>query len=388
MGELEGGFYDVSGFHVTKNFILQMMINYYNNKYPEAQITDFNEGSQIRNLLEAFSVDIYHLEFQENSLLRQAFLTTATGHYLDLFGEEYGVQRNIALQAQGVVTFSISSAVNYPISIPANTRITNTETGLFYDTYITVEIPVGATTVDCPVRSMITGAQTNIPANSEFVFYNENLFREVSISNSEAFTDGRDSESDEEYRERLLEVKTSDGFGSKSYYVKLGKISNVHDIALVSSLTRTAKVIVNGYDDTQISDDLLAKVTSLYANEKNLIYNQTFEVAKAEFTTVPLEITIDVSSEIQEDTLKTIIGKYFTGTDSSLNINNQQFVFKGCSVNSSVSRTELMNAIEGIDGVIQITDITSDSEEFTKLEPATDKVLRVEEISITQNVVV
>ena len=31
MGELDGGFYDVSGFKVTKDFILQMMINYYSN---------------------------------------------------------------------------------------------------------------------------------------------------------------------------------------------------------------------------------------------------------------------------------------------------------------------------------------------------------------------
>lgn len=385
MGELDGGFYDVSGFKVTKDFLMQQMINYYNNKYPDAQITDFNEGSQIRNLLETFSTDIYHLEFQENSLLRQAFLTTATGYYLDLFGEEYGIKRNNALQAQGVVTFSISSAVNYPINIPANTRITNTETGLFYDTWTSVEIPVGATSVTCPVRSMITGSKTNIPANSEFVFYNENLLNEVSISNSEAFTEGRDAESDEDYRERLLEEKTSDGFGSKSYYVKLGKIGCVHDIALVDSLTHTAKVIVNGYSDSTISDDLLALVTAQYTNEKNLIYNQTFEVVKAEFTTIPLEISIDVSSELQEETLKTIIKNYFTGANT--NINNQQFVFKGCSVNSIVSRTELMNMIEGIDGVIQITDITSDSEEFTKLEPVTNKVLRVGTIEITQNVV-
>lgn len=385
MGELDGGFYDISGFKVTKDFLMQQMINYYNNKYPDAQITDFNEGSQIRNLLETFSTDIYHLEFQENSLLRQAFLTTATGYYLDLFGEEYGIKRNTALQAQGVVTFSISSAVNYPINIPANTRITNTETGLFYDTWTSVEIPVGTTSVTCPVRSMITGSKTNIPANSEFVFYNENLFNEVSISNSEAFTDGRDAESDEDYRERLLEEKTSDGFGSREYYVKLGRVSGVHDIFLADSASYTAKVIVNGYSDTTISDDLLALVTAQYNNEKNIIYNHSFEVAKAEFTTVPLEITIDVSSELQDSTLQTIIKKYFTG--GILNANNQQFNFKGCSVNSIISKTELMNAIEGIDGVIQITDITSDSEEFTKLEPATNKVLRVGRIDITQNVV-
>ena len=209
----------------------------------------------------------------------------------------------------------------------------------------------------------------------------------VSITNSADFTEGTDQENDEDYRERLLEAKTSDGFGSKSYYVKLGRVKGVHDIALVNSLTKTAKVIVNGFDDIAISNDLLAKVTSLYANEKNVLYNNTFEVVKAEFTTVPLEIEIDVSDEINADTLKTIIGKYFTGTNPSLSINNQQFVFKGCSVNSTVSRTELMNMIERIDGIIQITEITSGDEEFSKLEPATNKVLRAGTITITQNVI-
>ena len=378
-------FYTVTGDKVTIPILVQRMIDYFNSKYPEETITDFNEGSQIRNLLESISTDIFHLEFQDNSLLRQAFLTTANGHYLDLFGEEYGITRNTALQAQGVVTFSISSAVNYPINIPANTRITNTETGLFYDTWTSVEIPVGTTSITCPVRSLITGENTNIPAGSSFVFYNENLLSEVSISNTEDFTGGCDAESDEDYRERLLEAKTSDRFGSKEYYVKLGRVSGVHDIALVSSLTHTAKVIVNGYSDTAISDDLLALVTAQYNNEKNLVYNHSFEVAKAQFTTVDLEITIDVSSELQETTLETIIGKYFTG--GNLNIQNQQFTFKGCSVNSALTRTELMNMIESIDGVIQITEITSGDEEFSKLEPATNKVLRLGTLTITQNVV-
>ena len=387
MSEQDGGFYDVSGFKITIPFLVQKMINYYNNKYDLESITDFNEGSQIRNLLESIAVDIYHLEANDNSLLREAFLTTANGGYLDLHGEGLGISRNQAAQAQGTVTFSISEAVNYLITIPQYTRIVDTATGLYYETWTTVEIPIGETSVDCPVYSVVHGAGTNIPANSDFLFYDQNTFPEVTISNSSAFIGGCDAENDTDYRARLLDAKTSDGFGSKEYYVKLGRIKGVHDIALVDSVTKTAKVIVNGFDDVAISNDLLAKVTSLYANEKNLVYNHSFEVAKAEFTTVPLEIEIDVSSELQEDTLKTIIGKYFTGTTPNLNINNQQFVFKGCSVNNAVSRTELMNMIEGIDGIIQITEITSDDEEFSKLQPATNKVLRSGTIQITQNVV-
>ena len=384
MGELDGGFYDVGGFRVTKDFILQKMINYFNNKYPEAEITDFNEGSQIRNLLESISVDIYHLESLENSLLRQAFITTATGGYLDLHGEGLNVTRGIALQAQGTVTFSISESVNYLITIPQYTRIVDTATGLYYETWTSCEIPIGETSVDCPVYSVVTGAGTNIPAESEFLFYDQNQFQEVSISNDAAFTGGCDAESDEDYRERLIEAKTSDGFGSRKYYTKLGRVKGVHDIALVDSATHTAKVIVNGYQKP-ITDDLLATVTAQYTNEKNLVYNHSFEVQKATFTTVQLEIKLVVTDEIPDSVITQILTNYFNG--GIITANNQQWKTKGCSVNSSITNYELMTLLEQIQGVIQVTEITSGSASFNKLTPSTNKVLKLGNVNITQNVV-
>ena len=381
MGELDGGFYDVGGFRVTKDFILQKMINYFNNKYPEAKITDFNEGSQIRNLLESISVDIYHLESLENSLLRQAFITTATGGYLDLHGEGLNVTRGIALQAQGTVTFSISEPVNYLIKIPQYTRIVDTATGLYYETWTTVEIPIGETSIDCPVYSVVTGAGTNIPAESEFLFYDQNQFRGVSISNDAAFTGGCDAESDEDYRNRLIETKTSDGFGSLQYYKKLGRVKGVHDIALVPSETHTAKVIVNGFQKP-ITDNLLATVTAQYTNEKNLIYSHSFEVEKAQFTTIPLTIVMTVTDEIQDSVIETILNNYFNG--GIINANGQQFTSKGCSVNSKITNYELMNFLESIDGVIQVTSLTSTAS--FPLTPASNKVLKLGTVTITQNI--
>lgn len=384
MGELDGGFYDAGGFHITRDFILQMMINYYNNKYPDSQITDFNEGSEIRNLLESISVDIYHLESLENSMLRQAFLATATGGYLDLHGEGLNVTRSIALQAQGTVTFSISESVNYLIKIPQYTRIVDTATGLYYETWTSCEIPIGETSVDCPVYSVVTGAGTNIPAESEFLFYDQNQFQEVSISNDAAFTGGCDAESDEDYRARLIEAKTSDGFGSREYYTKLGRVKGVHDIALVDSATHTAKVIVNGFQKP-ITDNLLATVTAQYTNEKNLVYNHSFEVEKATFTNVPLEITIGVTDEIPDSVIIQILTNFFNG--GIITANNQQWNHKGCSVNSSLTNYEIMTLLEQIQGVIQVTNITSGGVSFNKLTPATNKVLKLGSVSIIQNVV-
>lgn len=378
-------FYNIIGDKVTPEYLVQRMINYFNDKYPETEITDFNEGSEIRNLLESISRDIYHLEFQENNLLKEAFLATATGSYLDLHGQEYGVNREVAKQSQGTVTFSISEPVNYLIRIPQYTRIVDTATGLYYETWTSCEIPIGETSIDCPVYSVVTGAGTNIPAESEFLFYDQNSFREVSITNSSAFTGGCDAETDEDYRTRLIEAKTSDGFGSREYYTKLGRVKGTHDIALVDSATHTAKVIVNGYDTTAISDDLLAKVTAQYTNEKNLVYSHSFEVAKAQFTTVPLEIIMGVTDEIPDSTIEAILNNYLTG--GILNINGQQFNNKGVSINDKITNYNLMTFIESISGVIQVTGLTSNGSSFSKLEPATNKVLRWGTISITQNVI-
>lgn len=375
-------FYNIIGDKVTPEYLVQRMINYFNDKYPETEITDFNEGSEIRNLLESISRDIYHLEFQENNLLREAFLATATGSYLDLHGQEYSVNREVAKQSQGTVTFSISEPVNYLISIPQYTRIVDTATGLYYETWTSCEIPIGETSVDCPVYSVVTGAGTNIPAESEFLFYDQNSFRGVSITNSSAFTGGCDAETDEDYRTRLIEAKTHDGFGSLAYYRKLGRVKGTHDIALVPSETHTAKVIVNGYQKP-ITDELLATVTAQYTNEKNLVYNHSFEVEKATFTTVDLTIVMTVSDEIQDSVIETILNNYFDG--GIINVNSQQFNSKGCSVNSKITNYELMTFIETIDGVIQVTSLTS-TVDFP-LTPASNKVLKLGTVTITQNIV-
>lgn len=379
-------FYSIEGIKITREYLVQRMIDAYNEKYPDSNITDFNEGSEIRNLLESISADIFHIEYNENLLLRQAFLVTATGSYLDLYGEEYGIAREIAKQAQGTVTFSISEPVNYLITIPQYTRIVETSTGLYYETWTTCEIPIGETSVNCPVYSVVTGAGTNIPSDCDWLFFNENQLKEVTISNSDAFTGGCDAETDTDYRARLLEAKTSDGFGSREYYTKLGRIRGVHDICLseTSMPDVTAKVIVNGFDKP-ITDELLASVTALYANEKNIVYNHKFSVVKATFTTVPLEITVGVTDLIHDDVIVKILKNYFDG--GILNINNQQFNNKGCSVNGIVTNYELMTFIETISGVVQVTSLTSNDESFNKLEPVINKVLKLGQVTITQEIV-
>ena len=154
---------------------------------------------------------------------------------------------------------------------------------------MTVEIPIGETSVDCRCYSQVPGSGTNAEAGTITLFRDANFLPEVSITNAAAFTGGRDTETDEDYRQRLLAVKNQDGFGSREYYTRIGnEVTGVHDVAIVSSASYTGKVLVNGYTKP-LPQSVLTNVTSVYTDEQNLVYNQTFEVAEVDYTDLDLE---------------------------------------------------------------------------------------------------
>ena len=81
-------FINLRGEVISRENLVQQMVDYYSLKLNagESKVTDFNEGSEIRNLLESFAVDIYYLSEMENDVLKQAFVDTATGTWLDKIG--------------------------------------------------------------------------------------------------------------------------------------------------------------------------------------------------------------------------------------------------------------------------------------------------------------
>lgn len=379
------GYYALDGTYVDRNVLVQYMINYYNEKYPDTQITDFNEGSEIRNLLESIAVDIFHLELDDQQILTAAFLSTSYGSYLDLFGEELNTPRKQGLQSQGTVTFSINEAVNYLITIPQYTTLVSSATGLYYHTIITVEIPIGETSVDCPCYSVVPGAGTNAEAGTIDLFEDENTFNGINVTNSEAFTGGRSTETDEDYRNRLLEIKRQDSFGSKEYYNRIGtEVSGVHDIAIVSSTNNyTGKVLVNGYTKP-LPSSVLSEVTSVFTDEQNLVYNQTFEVEEVDYTTLNLEITCVVLDEVEDQQIIDAIQTYIDG--GTRTIANTEITYNGVNINQPITNYVLLTVLEYLPFIVQVTNLTSDEETFNKLTPDTNTVFKLGTVTITQEV--
>ena len=382
MGDEE--FYTVDGQRMDRSVLVQHMIDLFNQKYGDTDITDFNEGSEIRNILEAFACNIFHMELNDMQLLRIAFLPTSYGSWLDLFGEELNLPRDPGRQSQGDVTFSIPEPVNYLITIPQATRLVASDTGLYYDTYMTVEIPIGETSVDCPIYSVVPGAGTNAKADTITLFENTSLYPEVSVTNPLDCTGGTDTESDEDYRTRLLEKKGEDGFGSLEYYKKLGKVDGVHDIALVPSTNGyTGKVLVNGYKKP-LGSSILAEVTSLYSEESNLVYNHTFEVAEVDYTDLGLEIECGVTDEVEDQIFIDALTNFING--GQVTLASTQLSAKGCTINESVTNYQLMTMLETLPFVVQVTSIKKDGDVFHKLTPDTDSVFKLGTVTITQEI--
>ncbi|WP_296885154.1 baseplate J/gp47 family protein [uncultured Methanobrevibacter sp.] len=384
----ERGFYAISGEYISREGLVQKMIDSFNDKYPKPKITDFNEGSVIRNILESIGTDIFHMELNDESLIQLAFLTTMFGSYLDLKGEELQTPRILGSSSIGNVTFSIPEAQTIEITIPSGTVLVDSETGYYFNTTAETRINIGDTSCSVSAVSQVTGEAANSRAGKITVFRDNKPSELLSVTNNAAFTGGTDYEEDEAYRERLLAKQGEDSFGSREYYIRLGEsVDGVHDVLLTDATGYTGKVLVNG-DEKPLDDDILALVVAQYI-EPNLVYKQTFLVEECDYTEVDLEITAGVYEEVDDQLFIDVLETLFNGglyvsesTSQNLNLN-----YPGLRINEPLTVYQLLTALEAPSFVSQITNITSDSETFNKLTPDENECLKLGTVSITQNVI-
>ena len=91
------------------------------------QLSDFQEGSVVRSLLESFSVELALLYEQLDLVYQSGFVDTASGPDLDRVVAVLGLNRNEPDFATGVVTFSRDPGSNVEVTIPIATLVTTEE---------------------------------------------------------------------------------------------------------------------------------------------------------------------------------------------------------------------------------------------------------------------
>lgn len=389
MAEGDGSYYNIFGVEVTNKSLVQIMIDTFNKKYPDTNITDFNEGSQIRNVLEALASLALHVELNDDNILRAVFLSLSYGRYLDLFGEELNRPRDNGSVSTGTVVFTIPEAATQEIIIPDSTVLLDNTEGIEFLTNGDVVIGVGETQTEAVVNSVVLGAFANVGADKITVFRDNPVVTGLTVTNPEKCTGGRDTEMDDEYRERLLKVRAKDNFGSIEYYVNLGMdVDGVHDVVLTDSTVYTGKVIVNG-DDKPLPSDVLVNVVAVYNTEANLVYKQSFEVEPVQYTTVDLEMSVGVTEIVDDSIFVDVLtllfdGGYFESASTSRNI---EINYQGLNINELLTNYQILTIIEALKFVVQVTSLTSNDETFKELTPAENTVLRLGNVTVTQDLV-
>jgi uncharacterized phage protein gp47/JayE len=133
-------------------------------------LTNFNVGSVIRTLTEGIAEVVGELYAFASDMLKQGFLDTASGVWLDRKAAEYGVTRNPANETEGLVVFSrdVARATNIPIPAGSVVATPRDQSGLEYR-YLTTEDAVllaDETSVTVQVLAEGAGSAWNVGAGS------------------------------------------------------------------------------------------------------------------------------------------------------------------------------------------------------------------------------
>jgi len=376
-------FYNILGEEVSRSNLVQEMIDYYSLKLSvgDTRVTDFNEGSEIRNLLEAFAVDVYVLMELCNEAGRIAFIDTSYGEWLDRIGANPFVQlsRNTGDYSTGFVSFSIPAVSSNAVTIPEGTVVLSTDNGLEYGTNREAVIAVGETSVTVAVTCLTVGADGDCPADTVTVIDNDYVdVVGLSVTNSDNITGGVDYEDDDAYRERLLAFVRKDDFGSMGYYIDLCEaVEGVHDVLLVNDASYTKKILVNG-DVKPTPDTVLVDVLSAVSDTENLVIGHSFTVDKPSYTTVALTVnlTVEDSDDLTSADVTTLLEDFFNGGERIVGLE-----FDGLNIGEAVSKNALYGALELFDTVVSVEALYNSSE-VTTISVDADKVLKLGTLTI------
>ena len=391
----EETFYNVIGEEINRTNIVNQMIGFYNLllEVGETKITDFNEGSEIRNLLESVAVLGYYTMEDQNELSKIAFPDTAEGEWLDKHGANpfIKIERDTGSEATGFVVFTIPNASTDDIVIPEETIVVSTESSLEYATDSEVIIAAGETEVTASVTCLTEGVEGNCSENTVTLIDDDYIdISELTVNNTEAFTGGTDYEEDDEYRERLLAFVRQPDFGSLPYYQELGdNIEGVHDVLLVDTgetteigRPYTKKILVNG-DTKPVTNELLITVLEVFTDPNNKVIDHTFIVDAPEYVGLSLTVNLNVSNELVESEIAGVVQAVF---DGGAPVDSMEF--DGLCIGETLFKNNLISALELFDGVESVTIIDDDTlEELTDISVESNEVLQLTGLTIHQTIV-
>lgn len=357
-------FTTIDGLKVKRSEIVQRMVDYYKAAFGDGltKLTDFNEGSEARNFLEAVSIPAYELRYWIAFMVRQAFPQTAVKGYLDLLGVMFNCYRKLAVKATGHVTFTTPGTKSYNITIPSGTEVkTGGVDGVYFVTTEQAVVTAGNLTITAPIAAVVAGDEGNVIAGT--IDELPNPIDDLTVTNAAATENGSDEEDDETFRARILEAGQAGQVGTEAWFKSMAEsITGVHDAKVISNPDGedfNVKILVNGFE-TPTPDGVINAVLTLLTNENNKVAGLKITVDKPNYLQTAITATVtlvegynwsEVSANIESN-----INCYFNGGETTYGTE-----YPGLDIDDDLIRTQVMQVINNTDGVLDYN-LTSPTE--------------------------
>ena len=368
-------------------------------EFLEEQIDNpaLNEGDIIYSILDAVSrVKEDTSEQSLSDLADQAFLDTAEGEALTRKAEEYGVQRQEARRATGVLEFSRENEATTDYTIPEGTRARTTDGEVEFETTTSATLEEGDTSVKVNARAVEGGTDGNLPSDKLVVLPSppsgvESVTNpeptgddEYENTDGDSLTVGRDEEEDEDLRDRVYDATSLGGAATPSAIREsLEDISEVRSYDIEINHTSEEKdgmdpysmeVIVDGAADDVVAEALYdsLSITQLLRLQSGIrgeeeshtiesdVLDQTVTVEFSRPEEVGIEVDVELvvgeeyigDDDIADKLVQYVGGEQSDGTNAS-----------GLAAGRDVYEDRIRNILTDEDtDVIGITDLTLDTD--------------------------
>lgn len=293
---------------------------------------DLSENSRLLRFLEIVAKRMDELWQMAEDVYYSAFIDYATGDSLDSLAALVGYKRIAARKATGTVTFSRSTPATSDITISAGTRVATADESVVFKTTEVAILQAGSTSVDVAIEAVEAGSAGNVAANTITKLVDPVSGIE-SVNNAEPTENGRDAETDEEFRYRIKSTIQSLGKATLDAIVtnvrnvegvrsvKIEENDTMNDYTAEGGLPpKSFRVFVWGGDDSAVAQAIFdakpagiqpygsvsATAYDMDGNPHTVYFERPTEVA----VYVDVQITTDGTSVTEQD-VKDAIKAYF-----------------------------------------------------------------------------
>jgi uncharacterized phage protein gp47/JayE len=329
-------------------------------------LTNFNVGSVVRTVTEVFSEVVGELYAFAGEALKQAFIQTASGLYLEMRAAERLVTKKRAVATRGVVVFERAVPGTTNILIAQHTVVSTPrdQAGLEYR-YVTDEdavLPVDDMSVVVAVTAEHAGRSYNVvPGSITEIRTHINGIGSVYNDTSWLTVEGADAESDDSLRQRALLAWEELTLGStaRAYRSWALSVPGVASVWVDDTLPRgdgTVDIYILGQGGTP-SQALIDSVQAVVNERRPITAHALVRAPEGIEVNVELALTprFGFDTETIEASVRAALGAYFGSSEAIIPV-------RALGVGTDVMVSQIIATALSVSGIWDVGVVTPASD--------------------------